>query len=226
MNLLSTTDILAISFFMIAWTIYAITLERSGHGRDSLTARMNIYREVWMRRLLDRDLRMMDMQIMSSLQNGTAFFASTTLLAIGGGLTLLRSTEEAMSVLGTLPFGIRSSPALWELKCVGLIVIFVYAFFKFAWAYRLFNYVAILLGAMPFADKRDTPEAQSHVMRTTRLFQSAGRHFNRGQRAFFFALGYLGWFISPWVLFATTLAVVIVIWRRQFDSDAYRAMAK
>lgn len=43
-----------------------------------------------------------------------AFFASTTLLAIGGGLTLLRSTEEAMSVLATLPFGIRSSPALWE----------------------------------------------------------------------------------------------------------------
>lgn len=226
MNLFTTTDILAISFFVVAWAIYSITLERTSHGRDSLTARMNIYREVWMRRLLDRDLRMMDMQIMSSLQNGTAFFASTTLLAIGGSLTLLRSTEEAMSVLGTLPLGIRNSPVLWEVKCTGLIIIFIYAFFKFAWAYRLFNYVAILLGAMPFADKRDTPEAQSHVMRTTKLFQSAGRHFNRGQRAFFFALGYLGWFISPWVLLATTFAVVIVIWRRQFDSDAYRAMAK
>ena len=32
--------------------------------------------------------------------------------------------------------------------------------------------------------------------------KSAGRHFNRGQRAFFFALGYLGWFVSPWLLFA------------------------
>jgi uncharacterized membrane protein len=63
-------------------------------------------------------------------------------------------------------------------------------------------------------------------MRTTRLFQSAGRHFNRGQRAFLFALGYLGWFISPWVLIATTLAIVVVMWRRQFDSDAYRAMSR
>ena len=63
-------------------------------------------------------------------------------------------------------------------------------------------------------------------MRTTKLFQSAGRHFIRGQRAFLFALGYLGWFISPWVLIATTLAIVVVIWRRQFDSDAYRAMSK
>lgn len=224
MNLLTTADALAIAFFAIAWTIYAVLLERTAYSRKSLNARMSIYREVWMRRALDREIRMVDMQIMASLQNGTAFFASTTLLAIGGGLTLLRATDEAMSVLATLPFGIRSTPALWELKCVGLIVIFVYAFFKFAWSYRLFNYVAVLLGAMPFSDKRDTPEAQSHVMRTTKLFQSAGRHFNRGQRAFFFALGYLGWFISPWVLFVTTTAVVIVMWRRQFDSDAWRAM--
>jgi uncharacterized membrane protein len=43
------------------------------------------------------------------------------------------------------------------------------------------------------------------------------------QRAFS-ALGYLGWFISPWVLFVTTGAVVIVTWRRQFVSSAWRAM--
>lgn len=226
MNPFTAADIAAIAFFVVAWMIYAIALERTGYGRNSLNARMNIYREVWVRRILDREGRIVDTHIMTSLHNGTAFFASTTLLAIGGGLTLLRSTEEAMSVFASLPFGIKSSPALWEIKCAGLVVIFVYAFFKFSWSYRLFNYVAIMLGAMPFADKRDTPEAQSHVMRTTRLFQSAGRHFNRGQRAFLFALGYLGWFVSPWVLIASTLAIVVVMWRRQFDSDAYRAMSK
>jgi uncharacterized membrane protein len=63
-------------------------------------------------------------------------------------------------------------------------------------------------------------------MRTTRLFQSAGRHFNRGQRGFFFALGYLGWFVSPWVLLVTTFAVVLVLWRRQFASDAWYAVSK
>jgi len=75
----------------------------------------------------------------------------------------------------------------------------VYAFFKFAWSYRLFNYVAILFGATPLAAAQDTPEAAAHVKRTARLFTNAGRHFNRGQRAFFFALAYLGWFISPLV---------------------------
>jgi uncharacterized membrane protein len=219
-------DILAVGFFVLEWTVYAVTLEYTAYGRDSLSARMHIYREVWIRRLLDREARMVDTQIMASLQNGTAFFASTSLLAVGGGLALLRATNEALPVLGALPIDLSPTPALWEIKCVGLILIFVYAFFKFAWAYRLFNYVAILLGAMPPATKRDTPEAEAHVIRMTGLFEAAGRHFNRGQRAFFFALGYLGWFVSPWVLFATTAAVVIVTWRRQFASDAWRAMGK
>ena len=217
-------DILAVSFFIIEWLVYAVTLEHTAYGRDSLSARMNVYREVWVRRLLDREARMVDMQIMASLQNGTAFFASTSLIAVGGALALLRATNEALAVLGALPIDLTPSPALWEIKCVGLILIFIYAFFKFAWAYRLFNYVAILLGAMPPASQKDTPQAEAHVMRTTRLFEAAGQHFNRGQRAFFFALGYLGWFVSPWVLFATTAAVVIVTWRRQFASNAWKAM--
>jgi len=41
-------------------------------------------------------------------------------------------------------------------------------------------------------------------------------HFNRGQRAFFFALGYLGWLLGPLPLVLTTTGVVIVMWRRQF----------
>jgi uncharacterized membrane protein len=217
-------DIAAAGFFILEWTVYAVTLEHSAYGGDSLSARMHAYREIWIRRMLDRQTRMVDTQIMASLQNGTAFFASTSLLAVGGGLALLRSTSEALAVLRELPIDLSPSPALWETKCVGLIVIFIYAFFKFAWAYRLFNYVAILLGAMPPAEQRDTAEAEAHVIRTTRLFEAAGRHFNRGQRAFFFALGYLGWFVSPWVLFVTTGMVVVVTWRRQFASNAWRAM--
>src|SRR6201746_2496810 len=175
-------DIAAVGFFVLEWTVYAFTLERTAYGRDSLSARMHIYREKWIRNLLHREARMVDMQIMASLQNGTAFFASSSLIAIGGGLALLRATSDALTVLSALPVDLSPSPALWEVKCVGLILIFIYTFFKFAWAYRLFNYVAILFGAMPPATECDTAEAEAHVIRTTRLFEAAGRHFNRGPR--------------------------------------------
>ena len=44
------------------------------------------------------------------------------------------------------------------MKLVTIMAIFVFAFFKFAWSYRLFNYVAILIGGMPLASQRGTPE--------------------------------------------------------------------
>ena len=68
--------------------------------------------------MLARDMRMVDMQIMASLQNGTAFFASTSLIAIGGALTLLRSTDEIHAVvISTLAVRHpQTSRGLWETK--------------------------------------------------------------------------------------------------------------
>jgi uncharacterized membrane protein len=224
MHLFPTVDLVALGCFVGAWLIYAFLIEWTRRGGDTLNAHMDRYREIWMRRMLHREARMVDMQIMAALQNGTAFFASTSLIAIGGTLSLLRSTDEILTVMGSLPFGVPTNREQWEAKTIGLVIIFAYAFFKFAWSYRLYNYVAILLGAMPFSADKETPEAEAHIRRTARLFQSAGRHFNRGQRGFFLALGYLGWFAGPYVLMVSTAAVIAVLWHRQFASESRQAV--
>ncbi|MGB8186804.1 MAG: DUF599 family protein [Pseudolabrys sp.] len=223
MTALSLPDLTALAWFLGAWTAYSIVIERSAKGRTSLNALMNSYRDEWMERLLARDMRMVDAQVTAALQNGTAFFASTSLIAVGGALTLLRSSDEVMSVMSLLPFGAAPSRGLWDLKMMGLTIIFVYAFFKFAWSYRLFNYFAIMVGAAPPPDEKDTPEAQLFAHRAAQLCNDAGRHFNRGQRAFFFALGYLGWFLGPVPFALSTAGVVFVMWQRQFASDARKA---
>ena len=224
MQLFSTLDLVALACFIGAWIVYAVAVEQSGYGRRSLNAQMNRYRYMWMEQMLGRDMRMVDTQIVAALQNGNAFFASTSLIAVGGTLTLLHSTDQMLEVIGALPFGIRTTAMQWEAKTMGLAIIFVYAFFKFAWSYRLFNYVAIMVGATPPFEQKDTAEAKAHVARVGRLSEVAGMHFNRGQRAFFFALGYLGWFVSPWVFLVATVAVVIVMWRRQFAYDSRHAL--
>jgi uncharacterized membrane protein len=224
MTLFTLPDLVALACFVGAWIGYAVAVEWTPRGRDTLNAHMDRYREVWMRRMLHREARMVDMQIMAALQNGTAFFASTSLIAIGGALSLMRSTDDILAVMAALPLSVPGSRAQWEAKTIGLVIILAYAFFKFAWSYRLYNYVAILLGAMPFSADKETPEADAHIRRTARLFQSAGRHFNRGQRAFFLAIGYLGWFAGPYVLIVSTAAVIVVMWRRQFASEARLAV--
>jgi uncharacterized membrane protein len=224
MALFSTLDLLAVGWFVGAWAAYSLILDQTALGRRGLTALMHRYREVWMDRMIARQNRIVDAQITAALQNGTAFFASTSLLAIGGALTLVRSTDSVLGVVAEMPFGIQTTRALWEAKAFGLAIIFVYAFFKFAWAYRLFNYVAIMLGATPPDAEKGSHEAKMHARRTAGLIEEAGRHFNRGQRAFFLALGYLGWFISPVVFMASTAAVLAVLARRQFASRARRAV--
>ena len=207
----------ALAFFALAWLSYHVAVEVTPARHGGLNVRMNKYRSLWMEQMLAREKRIVDANIMGSLQNGTAFFASTSLLAIGGVLALLRATEDVLTATAEMPFGLSTTRFAWEVKVIGLAMIFVYAFYNFAWAYRIFNYAAILVGAVPRADDPRKEDAKAAVHR-------AARHFNRGQRAFFFALAYLGWFVSPYLFMAGTAACLFVMWRRQFASDAIRAL--
>jgi uncharacterized membrane protein len=224
MPLFSNVDLIALVWFFAAWIGYSIVVEMTPRGRTGLNGLMHRYRGLWMERMLARDMRMMDAQVIAALQNGTAFFASTSLIALGGAVTLLHSTEDVLTIIAALPFGAAVRHSEWEMKVIGLIIIFIYAFFKFAWSYRLYNYVAIMVGAAPPVAEKDSPEAQTFVRRSAAVITEAGRHFNRGQRAFFFALGYLGWFIGPLPLIVTTAAILVVMWRRQFASQSRRAV--
>ena len=80
----------------------------TGWRRHSLNAIMHDFRDPWMERMLAREVRIIDTQIMASLQNGTAFFASTSLLAVGGSLTLLRAADDVLRVFADLPLGIAT----------------------------------------------------------------------------------------------------------------------
>lgn len=217
---LTNLDLFAFGWFMLAWAIHAYVVERSEWRKQSLNYRMDLSRRDWMRAMLARDVRIVDTQIMASLHQGTAFFASTSLFAIGGALALLRSSGEVMDVFRALPFALQTSRTVFEIKVVGLLVLFVYAFFKFAWSYRLFNYVAIQIGATPQAKLAKSKAAIAHVDRIARMITIAGRHFNRGQRAIFFALAYLGWFVNGYVLVCATAAVLFVVLMRQFGPTA------
>jgi uncharacterized membrane protein len=221
-NDFSLLDFAAVAAFLVAWIAYSTAVERV-RGRSSLNRMMNRYRHAWTDQLAVRDNRVVDTTINASLQNGTAFFASTSLIALGSVLTLTRSADDVLTLFSTLPFGMQTTRVTWEIKVAGLALIFVYAFFKFAWAYRLFNYGAILIGAVPPRGS-DPAEIRRASRRAAAMNVVAGGHFNRGQRAFFFALAYLGWFVSAYVLFATTAAVMYVMWQRQFASDARRAL--
>ena len=116
-----TLDLIALAWFVAAWLGYAYVLEMTPYGQSGLNGMMHRYRSRWMERMLARDARMVDGQVIAGLQNGTAFFASTSLIALGGAITLFHSTEDMLSIIAALPFGEAVTHTQWELKVVGLI---------------------------------------------------------------------------------------------------------
>ena len=69
-------DYLALFLFAFLWFAFAwITGQGRIFSRTSLTQAMAERRRQWIVNSLGRDLKMIDTQILSGLQNGTAFFA-------------------------------------------------------------------------------------------------------------------------------------------------------
>ncbi|TCL73643.1 DUF599 domain-containing protein [Rhizobium sp. BK251] len=224
---MTSADYFALAFFTLLWAAYSWALGGPRlFQRTSLTHAMIERRREWLYNSLRRDLKMIDTQIMAGLQNGTAFFASTSILAIGGCFALLGATDKVDAVFNDLPYVFHSGRTAFELKVGGLTGLFGYAFFKFGWSYRLFNYCTILFGSIPMM--RDTEAdiivAERSVERVIRMNVIAASHFNSGLRAIFLSIGYLGWFVSPYVFMVTTTLVIVVLARRQFFSEARLAI--
>lgn len=220
----SAADIIAPLWFLAVWLGYTWFADRD-RGVHNLNTVMADYRFLWMKRMLDREVRMVDTQILGNLMRSMSFFASTSLFIIAGLMAVLGARNEAMAVLLELPFTINSSPVLWDLKVLLLIGVFVYAFFKFTWAFRHYNYCLILVGAVPAHDQLDE-ESREIARRAARIANSTGRHFNRGNRAFYFGLAALGWFLHPWIFAALTAWVVLVLYRREYRSNLLETLGK
>lgn len=220
---LNALDAFAALWFVAIWVGYAYLLDHSKYAKRSLSAAMDRQRRAWMNAMYERELRIVDTSIMAGLQQGTAFFASTSIFAIGGTFALLNAAEEVLDVFSHLPYAIEMTRAEWETKIIGLLTIYAYAFFKFGWAYRLFNYASMLVGAVPGKSDTMPPHAKQAVASAADMTILAGIHFNRGLRAFFFAMGFLGWFISASLFIVTSTLVVLVLLRRQFHSASLRA---
>jgi uncharacterized membrane protein len=213
------TDIIGLIWFVAVWAGYTGYADRYARRSQSLRAVMHAYREQWMQQMLVRDNRVMDVNILRNLLQGVAFFASATLLVLAGLLTILGSTDKAIEVVRALPFAAKTTLVQWELKLLVLCVIFVYAFFKFTWALRQFNYCSTLIGAAPKG-----PD-DAFARRAAEVATRASKDFNQGLRAYYFSLAALSWFVSPWLFMVATTAVVVVLYVREYRSGALQVLS-
>ncbi|NVO56788.1 DUF599 domain-containing protein [Rhodobacteraceae bacterium B1Z28] len=213
----STLDYAAILLLLGTWQWIGWRIEHSSLNKQSVSMMMDNFRRNWMREMVTRQPRMFDAQVVAAMRQGSTFFASTTMIAIGGGLALLGNTERLAGVASDLAIG--SAPALvWEIKILAVILFLANAFLKYVWAHRLFGYCAVLMAAVP--NDPEDPQAYPRAAQAAEICVTAARSFNRALRATYFALASLAWILGPVALILGTAITFGVLYRREFASHS------
>lgn len=207
----------ALVFFMVAWGFLGWLIDLSPWHSRTLSAAMKTQRREWMRLMARREVRLVDANIITGLQQATSFFASTALLAVGAGFGLLTASDTIIGAFQESGVHVQISRSAFYAKTAALMTLYAYAFFKFGWAYRLFNYSAVMLAATPEAGMPGAEEAADEV---ASMNIAAAGQFTHGLRAFFLAIAVLAWFIAAWAFVAATVAIFLSLANRQFNSTA------
>jgi uncharacterized membrane protein len=217
-------DWIALAVYVVGWLVYgyyADHLTRRAHGLRAATDR---YRLAWGRQMVVRENRIVDSSLIGNLVQSVSFYASTTTYVIAGLIAVAGAIDRLMVVTAELPFGHAAVREVVEVKAVMLLAIFIFAYFKFTWSLRQFNYLSILVGAAP-GPGASTDELERFAQKFSWLNSHAGDDFNRGIRAYYFGFAAGTWFISAYHFIAFTLVILFVLWRRDFQSAALRVLA-
>lgn len=216
-------DIVALLWFGVGWISYVWYSDYRSSRRPALRRQTDRFVRDWIACMVERDNRMLDVNVMRNLTRSSQFFASTTMLILGALVALMGYAEKAAGVLAELPFAQQVSERVWELKILLLVLIFVYAFFKFSWSIRQFGLCSILIGAT----KKPPPDAEDyavHIDRITLIVNFGNGNFNNGLRAYYFGVAALAWFLHPVLMIAVTTGVVYVLHQREYHSRTVQAM--
>ncbi|AHD01878.1 DUF599 domain-containing protein [Leisingera methylohalidivorans] len=213
----SLLDPAALALLIAGWLWIGWRIENPPAGRPSVSWLMADFRRDWMKQMVERDPRIFDAQLAGNLRQATAFFASATMIAIGGGLALIGNTEQLAGVAEDLIQD--SAPAfVWEVKILVVLLFLSNAFLKFVWSHRLFGYCSVLMAAVP--NDRTAPLAYPRAAQAAEISITAARSFNRGMRATYFSLAAVAWLAGALPLAGAALITVAVLYRREFASHS------
>ena len=217
LSLFSTWDYLAVGLLFGSWAVIGYLIENPPKTRPSVSVLMAQYRRDWMVELITRDPRIFDAQILATLRQGTSFFASATMIAIGGCLALFGNMERFIGVAEDLTLG-ADPTIVWEVKVLVLLIFLANGFLKFVWSNRLFGYCAVLMAAVP--NDAGNRLCLKRAAKAGEINITAARSFNRGLRAVYFALATTVWLLGAGALIVATILTCLVLLRREFASQS------
>ena len=224
--LLPWIDWVAVVGFFVGWAGYAFSARQNTGSKQSVLGATNAVRRQWMLQTTYREVRVIDGVVLQALSSSASFFASTSILIIGGLLAVL-GTDKANEVVRDLPFAARTTTLIFDMKLILLLGIFVYAFFRFTWSMRQYTFGALLVAAAPESTQFISAgiSREAFADKAGRVIGLAAETFNDGLRTYYFAFAAIGWFFSPVIFMLATVGVITILYVREFRSEVLQVLA-
>ena len=210
-------DLAGVVLLVISWLACSWLIEHPPARRPSVSVLMARYRRHWMKHFVTRQPRIFDSSIIGSLRQSTAFFASTSMIAIGGIFALLGNPDRVRGVADDLSVGGDAPTIVWEAKLLLILAFAANAFLKFVWSNRLFGYCSVMMGAVP---NDESTIAYTRAAKAAEINILAARSYNRGLRSVYFGIGSTAWLLGSIPLLIAVVITISVILRREFTSQS------
>ena len=226
MTSFSSLDIFAFFYFLIAISAYSWLSQYSPLAKENISKNVQDQRVAWMNAMIERENRMVDMLILTNLSHGNAFFASTAIVIAGAFATALGSESQFNTVLANIPLASHVKPEVFNTKLLFVMVVFLTAFFKFAWAFRLTHYASIMIGGAPVKTQENEKECGAQAKRVAELSGLAGYHSNGGLHTYYYGIAACSWFFNPILFILATTLIVFILYRREYKSKGHSILSQ
>ena len=198
----SPVAVIGFGLFVLVFPVYHACLQplRVRFARFATGKRFQVWRESWVRRILEQGDVTMGVQQMRNTTMVASLLASSTLIMIGlaGNLVFQLSRPQGAKLTASL------TPAVF--KGVLMIAMLALAFSLFVACLRRLGQFTITIGANPKVMDQTVGSAVGYL---TALYGRANRAYSVGIRCLFSLFPLALWFVNDWLFLLMTLALGI-----------------
>jgi uncharacterized membrane protein len=165
-------------------------------------------RKAWVDNIMsDKSRGLLGVQTLRNATMAATFLASTAIL-MGMGVLNLMSKGADTNVMHALETDLFTNHDFHIVKLIILLATFIWAFFSFSLAVRIYNHTGFLLNSRN--DKLSFYLTPGYV---SNLLNRGGKYYSIGMRAYYISVPMLFSLHSTWYMLAASIGLVIFLYR-------------
>lgn len=168
----------------------------------------NTARSAWVENIMsDKSNGLLAVQTLRNSTMAATFLASTAILMSMGVLNLMEKSNEKTGFLSSLHGNLLSSGNFQNEKLLILLITFIWTFFSFSMAVRMYNHVGYLINS-----SNTTMQFAPSTRYVSRLLNRSGKYYSYGMRAYYISVPMIFSLYDPYFMAVASVGLIMLLY--------------